>query len=167
MTTPRQLLSRIRYVLNRLGGEMNSLAAQQLLLGTAYHESLGFRHRRQIGNGPALSYYQIERATHDDVWNNYLNFPRNRSLAHNVNGFFVPYRDRLYALEHSDYYATAMARIVYYRVPAPMPAFRDVNAMARYWKQHYNRNIVRARHANRFVNSWNQLVSVHGDPFLP
>lgn len=32
------------------------------------HESLGGKYRRQLGGGPARGVLQIEKATHDDVW---------------------------------------------------------------------------------------------------
>ncbi|MCF6337437.1 MAG: hypothetical protein L3J84_05735 [Gammaproteobacteria bacterium] len=48
--------------------------AAQLLLGTGIKEILNFRHRRQVGGGPEVGYFQMEPAMHDDIWNNYLNF---------------------------------------------------------------------------------------------
>ncbi|WP_157098735.1 hypothetical protein [Novosphingobium rosa] len=47
---------------------MYSAAASDLLLGTAVHESGGFRWNRQLGNGPARGYFQMEVATHNDIW---------------------------------------------------------------------------------------------------
>lgn len=35
-------------------------------------------------------------------------------------------------------FATAMARIHYWRVPEPLPDADDIDGLARYWKQHYN-----------------------------
>src|SRR5882757_814136 len=50
-----------------------SAAAEQLLLGTAIHESEGFRFRKQR-NGPALGVFQMEPFTHNDIWNTYLSY---------------------------------------------------------------------------------------------
>ncbi len=47
-----------------------SLESEMLLMGTAAHESL-LIYTHQIG-GPALGYFQMEPATHDDCWTNYL-----------------------------------------------------------------------------------------------
>ena len=35
-------------------------------------------------------------------------------------------------------YATAIARVVYLRVPAPLPPATDLVALAAYWKRWYN-----------------------------
>ena len=48
-----------------------SEAAERLLLGTAIAESQ-LTWLRQHGGGPARGVYQIEPATHDDIWANYL-----------------------------------------------------------------------------------------------
>jgi len=53
---------------------LDSEAAEELLLGTAVQESLNFKYRRQMGGGPARGYFQMEPATHDDIWDNYLQF---------------------------------------------------------------------------------------------
>ena len=35
-------------------------------------------------------------------------------------------------------YATAVARLIYWRVPRPLPAASDLDGLAAYWKTHYN-----------------------------
>ena len=48
---------------------------------TACHESGGFRYDRQVGGGPALSYYQIEPDTLFDLYKNYLGYrPERKGL---------------------------------------------------------------------------------------
>jgi hypothetical protein len=42
----------------------------ELLAMICAHESLGGKHRRQIGGGPALGIFQIETVTHNSVWDN-------------------------------------------------------------------------------------------------
>ena len=49
---------------------LDSQAARELLLGTALQET-GLRNIQQVG-GPALGYFQMEPATHDDIWENFL-----------------------------------------------------------------------------------------------
>jgi hypothetical protein len=69
--TPQVFLTTIiEPVLHHLTEIPYDRAAAQLLLGTALKESLQLKYRRQI-QGPALGYYQMEPATHDDIWNNY------------------------------------------------------------------------------------------------
>ena len=50
---------------------LRSDTACPLLLGTALVES-GLEHIVQTGSGPALGPYQMEHATHDDIWAHYL-----------------------------------------------------------------------------------------------
>ena len=127
--------SAIRPALVSIG--LHSVAAEELLLGTAIVESQ-LVHRRQIGGGPALGLFQMEPDTHHDIWMNYLSNPQFKGLAARVGLLVVPYKDNLTALEHGDTYAAAMARIRYKRVKDPLPKSGDVKAMAGYWKTHYN-----------------------------
>ena len=53
--------------------DLDSLAAEQLLLATALQES-DLRNTVQMGGGPALGYFQMEPATHDDIWANFLRY---------------------------------------------------------------------------------------------
>lgn len=59
----------IRPTLQKLG--LYSAAAEQLVVGTIFVESRA-KYLKQIGNGPALSIVEMEPATHDDIWQNYL-----------------------------------------------------------------------------------------------
>ncbi len=141
MIDPRDLKRLvIRPTLERLG--LSSPAAVNLLLATAIVESTagGMQYLKQRSGGPALGIYQIEPATHRDVWENYLRFRdtladtvwslstvewRGASLAHN---------ELIWNLA----YATAIARIVYLRDPQPLPPAEDLPALGAYWKRVYN-----------------------------
>lgn len=113
--------------------ELDSPAARQLLLGTALQES-GLRYIQQLGGGPALGLWQMEPATHDDIWNNYLN--RKPELVQRLQSL-SQHRIAL-AMAADLWYAAAMCRIQYFRRPEPLPAAGDIPAQAAYWKQHYN-----------------------------
>tara|TARA_R100000005_G_scaffold90372_2_gene61645 strand:- start:1261 stop:1719 length:459 start_codon:yes stop_codon:yes gene_type:complete len=120
----------IRPTLAALG--MGGAAAENLLLGTALVES-GFRHLRQV-RGPALGLYQCEPATYADI----LAYVRARP------GLLARLRPLIVGAELPDVsqiiwnlqYATAICRLHYWRVPAPIP--EDVAGQAAYWKRHYN-----------------------------
>ena len=132
-----------------------SPAAQQLLLGTALQES-GLATRRQMGGGPALGFFQMEPATANDIWDNYLKF--RAPLAALVTGLLsTPAADRVAELETNDSYAAGMARIRYARVPEALPALDDIDAMAAYWKQHYN-TPGGAGTADEFVATWTRVM---------
>lgn len=130
---------------------LDSPAAQVLLLATAIQESK-LTARRQVGGGPALGLYQIEKDTHDDVWENYLKF--RKPLSQKVLSLVPPKGATWAALEFNDRYATAIARICYARVSAPLPQANDIAAMSRYWETYYNTGIGLGR-AEQFVDSWN------------
>ena len=61
----------IRPALEKLS--LRSLSAEELVLGTAIVES-GLTYLKQHGDGPALGLWQVEPATHDDLYTNFLNY---------------------------------------------------------------------------------------------
>ncbi len=122
-------------VLGYLGAPLDSPAAHALLLGTAVQES-GLARLAQDPTGPALGYYQIEPATHDDVFFNFL--IHRADLLHRVMTLAAPLPDRRLQLVTNAAYATAIARIIYFRAPDPLPAPDDIAGLAAYWKRHYN-----------------------------
>jgi hypothetical protein len=125
----------IRPTLNHLG--LYSENAEELLLATAIQESR-LTYLKQLGNGPAVSVYQVEPATHADIWDNYLRYHPElnaklqalKSDAYRLKG--------VQEMTHNLAYATAIARIHYLRVPHPLPDKNSVEEMARYWKIYYN-----------------------------
>ena len=124
----------VRPVLAHLG--VHSPAAEALIVGTAVHESGGLRWLAQRGGGPAKGVFQIEPATHDDIWGNFLRFrPR---LAAKVAAVAAPWPARHDQLATNLAYACAIARVQYLRVPEPLPAAGDLRGLAAYWKAHYN-----------------------------
>lgn len=111
-----------------------SYRAEELLMLTAAQESaLGARLVQE--SGPALGVYQMEPATEEDIWRNFLAFhPR---IAEKIKAMRAPAptsRDLVGNL----YYATGMARVHYFRVKEPLPDMNDVEGLARYWKKYYN-----------------------------
>jgi hypothetical protein len=152
--TPQTFLTRvIEPVLCHLTEIPYDRAAAQLLLGTALKESLRLQHRRQVGGGPALGYFQMEPGTHNDIWANYLRY--NQQLADQVSALLTSSRaNRLFELEMNDNYAAAMARVHYLRQPAALPQFGDIQAMANYWKQYYNTPLG-AGTPSEYVEHWN------------
>lgn len=121
--------------------------AVDLLMMTAAHESKGGTYLKQI-NGPALGVYQMEPTTHYDIYKNYLRFnPKIKSLLEdftiNAGILLQEGEDMVFNLA----YATAMARVHYYRVPEALPK-KDVRdwdiegmylyRLAEYAKKYYN-----------------------------
>jgi hypothetical protein len=145
----------IKPVLARMG--LASEAAEQLLLGTAIQESLFLRYRRQMGGGPAVSYFQMEPATHNDIWDNFLKY-RPEWAAKATSFLTSESADKMTELENNDEYATAMARIHYMRVPASLPEAGDVSAQANYWKQYYNTPLGKGK-PHEYIEKWQHYLS--------
>ena len=106
-----------------------------LLLGTAAQESR-LEYLRQI-KGPALGLWQMEPATHADIYDNYLIYRsslRTKARAIRAVRWSLGSKPLTWNLR----YASAMARIHYLRVPKPLPFRLDFRSMARYWKEYYN-----------------------------
>ncbi len=113
--------------------ELDSPEARELLLGTALQES-GLRYLRQLGGGPALGLFQMEPATHDDIWDNFLKY--RSGLAERVG--WLQLDDSPEEMVWNMRYAAAMCRVHYLRGSDPLPAVGDLEGQARYWKAHYN-----------------------------
>lgn len=129
----------VRPVLMQLEPEIPySKAAENLLVGTAAHESK-LTYLRQLGGGPAMGLYQMEPNTHVDIWDNYLAY--NEALSSKVRSFASqrwPATGLHEELITNLAYATAMARVHYWRQPQPMPDADDLTALSGYWKRWYN-----------------------------
>ena len=117
--------------------------AVRLLFGTACVESDCGYYIKQI-NGGALGMFQMENATHDDIWQNHIRF--SPPLLAWMMGEIPPNHIgvKFWLLESNIRYAIMMARLHYYRVSEPIPKGATsskavaVESLAKYWKQHYN-----------------------------
>ena len=121
---------------------LQSVAAEQLLLGTAAAESRLGTYLHQLG-GPALGVWQIEPATHEDVWLNVLAYKQGLrglvlQLAPPIYVTAPEYAPLPRVLCGNLLYACAIARIVYWRHKDPLPEAGDWKGIAAYWKRAYN-----------------------------
>lgn len=143
-----------------------SAGAENLLMGTCAQESGMFTYIKQLGDGPALGPYQMEDATHDDIndednlYDNYLRFrPR---IDDKIDSLRIP---AVLPFEDQDrpnltgnlWYATAMARVHYYRAKGAIPLSDDIEGLAHYWKDHYNTRLGKGTVAE-FVHNYNRYV---------
>lgn len=146
----------VRPVLQELN--MYSEAAENLLLGTAAQESVLGTFIKQYPTGPALGIYQMEPATHGDIWDNYLAY--HEDLSSQVRGFASQHsftRNPHDELVTNLFYSTAMCRLHYRRVSERLPAADDVQGLALYWKHHYNTFKGKGR-VEEFVENYHALV---------
>lgn len=110
-------------------------AAVELLKMTAAHESHLGSYIAQVG-GPALGIYQMEPATEQDIYSNFLCY--NKGILHKVNGLAGSKKQPSPVLVSDLTYATAMARVHYYRDKYPLPDAMDIEGLAQYAKRVYN-----------------------------
>lgn len=127
----------VRPALQKIG--LWSQAAENLIFGTGFVES-EYKYVEQIGGGPGFGFWQMEAATHDDIWTNFLSHePSALCFAlREMSGYPRLARPLATALHGNLFYAAAMCRIHYKRVKEPLPSAGDAEAMAAYWKLHYN-----------------------------
>lgn len=124
----------------------HSPTAENLVLGTALHES-HLTYMLQL-NGPAMGLCQMEPATHDDIFTNFLAYrPTLRKAVLSLIGGRTQHATDLVG---NLWYSAAMCRIQYLRATevvtvdgrartrsAQLPANEPL-ALAQYWKTHYN-----------------------------
>lgn len=126
----------VRPTLQRLAAAIPySLVAENLLIGTAVHESMNFTYLAQV-NGPALGFWQMEPTTFDDCWTNFIAFrPALRAAILGLCGYEQPEAP---AMITNMALAVAMARVKYARSPEALPDASDAQAMAGLYKSVYN-----------------------------
>ncbi|MFT8918071.1 MAG: hypothetical protein ABF887_00620 [Gluconobacter oxydans] len=126
--------------LTAMGSQYASLSAINLVLGIAMAESR-LRYIRQLtddGFGPARGLCQMEPATHDDCWSNWLNFPQQAQVAAVIRGFIgnlAPSADLMIGNAPYDF---AMARIKCWRDRGMLPDWNDAAGMSAFHKRVYN-----------------------------
>jgi len=118
---------------------MYSEDAEELLVFTCATESNGCSFIKQV-NGPALGIYQMEPATYNDIWQNYIMKKGSlvMQMSTNFNAHRMPDEQRLiYDLR----FASAMCRLHYARIVNPIPAHDDIEALWLYYKTYYNTSL--------------------------
>lgn len=161
MTAIEIVTTIIRPALAALPAAHQGTSREQLLCGTSAHES-GFRSIAQRG-GPALGLFQMEPATHQDLWINYID-PRpelGRAIMSLLEGAHSPTPS---ALIPCPKYAAAMASALYFRCPSVVPS--DLAGQAAYWKQHFN-TIDGAGTVEEYVADWNRLAAPFAHQIWP
>lgn len=123
----------VQYVIEPTLQQLNlySRQAALLLLGTAEIESQCGIFIHQI-RGPALGIYQMEPATHDDIWENFIKNKNSLKSKPLISQCIQDQNRLVYDLQ----YATMMTRLHYLRVSESLPLTPE--GMARYHKQFYN-----------------------------
>lgn len=131
----------VRPTLQSLG--LDSLAARRLVVGTMLAESLGSFLDQIVGPddttlGPAVGLYQIEMATYNDLYKNFLSNQKRLAVYFALQKLLAAVPEPPYQLVTNLSYATAICRLIYYRRPEPLPDAHNLFSIASYWKKFYN-----------------------------
>lgn len=137
-----------------------SEGAVELVMGTAAQES-ALSHIDQLapGPGPAYGFWQMEAATHDDLWRNFID--RRAPLQALMVGLLALWPSRIDQLRSNVAYAAAMCRVHYRRAPQAIPPPDDIAALGRMWKDAYNTSRGKGT-VDQFVRSY-AMVQRHGE----
>ncbi|WP_256079140.1 PAAR domain-containing protein [Massilia sp. YIM B04103] len=135
--------------------DLQSSAMENLLLGTAIHESGSFEFRKQTV-GPALSFFQIE----PDTANFYLSSLKKTDIQTYTKIHSLGSGNFQRDLESNDKFAAAIAAIIYHdrlgRQSISLPASDDIKSLAKIWKQLYNTKKGKGT-AEQFISDWENI----------
>lgn len=130
--------------------DLYSPEAADLILFTGVQESR-YKYVRQLGQGPARSFWQIEPKTMYGHYQNWINFrPELGELIRKIEP--VPNEN---ALTWNMGFAVVMARLKYRRSKLPLPQLGDGGGMAHIWKEVYNTCLGKGT-TEEFVDLWNE-----------
>ena len=142
MISISQMRSLVKNTCSKMGEKYASKDAVELILATGIVESR-YEYIRQMGDGPARSFWQVEPATCVDNLMHYLKhrpeLMRKCAEASLVDvKHWQNYDERVWAeiLEKNIAAGIVHCRLKYWRVPKKMPS--TIEGQAAYWKKYYN-----------------------------
>ena len=142
MISIKQIRSLIERTCSAMGKKFASDDAIDLVLVTGIVESR-YKYLRQLGNGPACSFWQVEPATCVDNLIHYLKHRKSLIVscaeASRVDSkYWQVYDEDIWAdiLEKNISAGIVHCRLKYWRVPKPVP--NTTQGKADYWKKYYN-----------------------------
>lgn len=170
----------INYVTKKLN--MYSEISTELILATGIIESNNFNLIKQLDNGVARSYYQIEPNSHNDNFKNYLIHRPKLAIEilkisgdisafkivdeDLINDFIKDYiESEMYtnltetSLLYNEAYAIAHCRLKYYRSNFKMPKSFDIKEIAEIWKEYYNTEKGKGT-VEKFIEEYNYYTSI-------
>lgn len=129
MINPTQLRDLITRTLKQIPSGYSDDSVELLMMIAAHESGLGI-YIKQV-NGPALGIFQMEPATHDDVWANGDSCISNASLL----GYDLECSE---TLEYDLQYQILMARQRLFMISEPIPPANMVDDMSEYCKKYWN-----------------------------
>jgi len=166
---PEQLLRLVvRPTMNHVG--LPGRVSEMMVMGTAAVES-GFDAIQQIGGGPALSLWQIEPATVEDLWER-----AGRNWDDKIEKLVAPFGGEpgdgeglftniINQLPGNLFLGAALCRLIYYYKPfridpefaageSPMPEL--IHYLAGLWKEHYNTEKGKGKETD-YLDAWERF----------
>ena len=136
------------------GLEMYSQDAFDLVMRTGMQESR-FEHLEQLGEGPALGFFQVELGMTgaEDAWYNYLVYREKLRLKFDLLNIPLGPWDA-FTIMSNIALQVALCRFKYRRDPAPIPS--TIEEQADYYKQIYNTPLGKAT-VEEFIANANEL----------
>lgn len=136
---------------------MYSESAVNLLSGTCAQESKMGTYLRQYPTGPAFGVFQMEKNTHDDIWQNYILYKP--FLKEKIETEFDKYENLSASYMIGNlWYATLICRIHYFRVSKGLPDADNIEGLAVYWKQYYN-TVKGKGKTEEFIMNYNRFIT--------
>ena len=142
MVSISQMKSLVKEVCQSMGDKFASDDAIHLVMATGIVESR-YEYIRQMGDGPARSFWQVEAATAVDNLAHYLKH-RKKLMGKCAEASLVDLKhwqnldEKLWEeiLEKNIAAGIVHCRLKYWRVPKKMP--NSIEGQAEYWKKYYN-----------------------------
>ena len=127
----------IEMTLHQLGKKYCSEDAVKLIYETAVTESGNFKYLKQMGQGPALGFTQLEPDTIDDLYNNFIVHRKELDRVFGWLGYNLKaIHNKQFIIPSNIALQIAFTRIHYWRVPESIP--KSLELRAQYWKTYYN-----------------------------
>lgn len=156
----RQLLElAVRPALRALGPRWSTVAAEQLVLGTAAQES-GLVYLRQLGTGPALGLWQMEPATFRWLRDGFLSgdAPSTAELRRGLNQLTTRIRPEADEVAWNLRVGAAFCRLRYAADRQALPERDDTAGQAATWKRVYNTHLGAGK-IDDYLRSWSRLIA--------
>ena len=161
MVSISQIQSLVSDVCHQMGEKFASEDAIKLVVATGIVESR-YEYIRQIGDGPARSFWQVEPATCVDNLAHYLKhrpeLMKKCATASSVDvKHWQNFDEKVWAdiLEKNIASGIVHCRIKYWRVPKRMPS--SIGGAADYWKRYYNTEQGRGR-KEHFIDEYRKYL---------
>ena len=160
MISINQMRSLVKETCSKMGRKFASDNAVKLILATGIVESR-YEYLRQLGDGPARSFWQVEPSSAVDNLVHYLKH-RPKLMKKCAEATLVDlkhwqtYDEGLWEeiLEKNIAAGIVHARLKYWRVPRRMPS--TIEGQANYWKKYYNSELGKGdpEHFIEVVTKW-------------